>query len=151
MRVTKRHARERLQRLRTRAYSARTGLAAARVKSEVRSWLGCPAPLAIGDCADWKDNPPGRRTRARIFIDGEIAVRRLGGFTFEVRLDDVSAAGCKIELIDSVEANDHVIARLPGLEPFGARVTWADAHSAGLNFDRPMHPAVFELLLQRLG
>jgi hypothetical protein len=31
-----------------------------------------------------------------------------------------------------------------------ARVRWVDNYVAGLKFERPMHPAVFDLLLQRL-
>jgi hypothetical protein len=49
-----------------------------------------------------------------------------------------------------VDVDDHVIARFPGVEPFSAKVTWADSHCAGIHFERPLHPAVFEQLLSRL-
>ena len=41
--------------------------------------------------------------------------------------------------------------KLPGLETMEARVCWVDNFVAGLKFARPMHPAVFDLLLQRMG
>ena len=80
-----------------------------------------------------------------------MSLRRLGSFGFEVPMRDVSAAGCRVELVEPVAVNDRVVARLPGLEPFGATVIWSDERSAGLSFNRPLHPAVYELLLGRLG
>ena len=77
-------------------------------------------------------------------------MRRMGSFSFQVTLEDVSTGGCKVELVEFVEVNDHVIARFPGIEPFSPKVTWADSRFAGIDFDRPLHPAVFEQLLSRL-
>ena len=77
-------------------------------------------------------------------------MRRMGSFSFQVTLEDVSTGGCKVELVEFVEVNDHVIARFPGIEPFSAKVTWANSRFAGIDFDRPLHPAVFEQLLSRL-
>ena len=31
-----------------------------------------------------------------------------------------------------------------------ANVCWVDGFTAGLSFEKPMHPAVFELLVERL-
>jgi hypothetical protein len=39
---------------------------------------------------------------------------------------------------------------LDGLEALDAEVCWVDGHVAGLRFERTIHPAVFDLLLQRL-
>jgi hypothetical protein len=77
-------------------------------------------------------------------------MRRRGARHGEVLLREISAHGCSVELAELVEERDHVIARLPKLEPFGATVAWVDGRSAGLHFNRGMHPAVFELLLTRL-
>lgn len=78
-------------------------------------------------------------------------MRRLGSFGFDIRVRDLSAIGCRVELIESVGAGDHVVARLPGLEPLGATVIWSDERCAGLQFNRPIHPAVLDLLLERLS
>ena len=111
----------------------------------------CQSAGASALCGTWADKPRGRRCNQRVAAGSEISLRRLGSFPFQVMLGDVSASGCKIEMVEFVEVDDHVIVRLPGLEPVGARVTWSDARWAGLDFDRPMHPAVFEQLLARLS
>ena len=46
---------------------------------------------------------------------------------------------------------DPVIARLPQLEPLGSRVCWTEGGIAGVQFLRTIHPAVFDMLLTRLG
>jgi PilZ domain len=141
---------ERLQRVRARARSARATLLV--THSE-------PVAARAREAADpeeatwgaWTDRPPARRRTPRRFVTDEMSLRRRGSVAFQVPLADVSVAGCRVELIEFVATGDHVIARLPGLEPFGATVAWADERSAGLRFDRPLHPAVFDLLLSRLG
>lgn len=100
--------------------------------------------------AEWSDKPGGRRRSRRVSVAGEMALRRSGGFSFQVQLGDVSATGCKVELIELVDIRERVIARFPGLEPLGARVAWVDEHSAGIEFERAIYPAVFDLLLSRL-
>ena len=65
-------------------------------------------------------------------------------------MENVSAGGCRVELIDTYEIGDHVIARLPQLEPLGARVCWATGATAGIEFLTGFHPAVFDSLLTRL-
>ena len=102
-------------------------------------------------CGTWADKPAGRRRGQRVRVSSaEIGMRRMGSFSFQVMLEDVSVGGCKVELVEFVEVDDHVIARFPGIEPFSAKVSWADSRFAGIDFDRPLHPAVFEQLLSRL-
>jgi hypothetical protein len=80
----------------------------------------------------------------------EVSVRRVGSFNFALRLRDVSAGGCGIELVEPYDAEDHLIARFKGLDPLGARVCWTSGPVAGIAFDRAIHPAVFDNLLGRL-
>ena len=140
-----REERERLGRIRDRAQSARTTLATERATPRTPI-ADRPAPV---DGA-WTDRPPARRLTERSYADGQISMRRLGSFGFELPIRDLSPAGCMVELVEQVSASDHVITRLPGLEPFGATVMWSDERCAGIRFNRPIHPAVFELLLERL-
>ena len=79
-----------------------------------------------------------------------VCVRRIGGFNFLVRLRDLSAGGCGIELIEPYEVDDQVIARFKRLDPLGARVCWTGRAVGGIEFNRAVHPAVFENLLGRL-
>jgi len=146
MRLKKRLAQERLFRVRDRAHSARAAFAQTRIASSY-SFAHRSAAL----CGTFADNGPARRSTPRSDISGEISMRRVGSFGFDVPVRNVSAAGCSVDLVEPVAVNDRVIARLPGLEPLAAKVIWSDPHSAGLQFERPIHPAVLELLLERLG
>lgn len=92
-----------------------------------------------------------RRRSRRVAVAGEVGVRRLGSFNFQAKLHDVSSGGCRVELIEAYEAGDRVVARLPKLEPLGARVCWAVGATAGIEFLNGMHPAVFDSLLMRLS
>lgn len=79
-----------------------------------------------------------------------MAVKKLGGFGFQLQALNVSAGGCRVELIEMVNSGEPVIVRLPALEPLGAEVAWVQGANAGLRFQRPLHPAVFDQLMDRL-
>jgi hypothetical protein len=101
---------------------------------------------------DIGDGVEGSRRRSRrVVVSDEVGIRRIGSFNFQARMHDVSAGGCKVELIEAYDAGDHVVARLPKLEPLGARVCWAMGTTAGIEFASGMHPAVFDSLLLRLA
>jgi hypothetical protein len=91
-----------------------------------------------------------RRRSPRVAVADEVGIRRIGSFNFQARLDNVSAGGCRVELIEAYEVGDRVIARLPQLEPLGARVCWTMGATAGIEFLSGMHPAVFDSVLLRL-
>jgi hypothetical protein len=145
MRMMNREHRERLGRIRDRAQSARMTLATERAVPR-----RAIAERPVRESGAWTDRPPARRLTQRSYADGQISMRRLGSFGFELPVRDLSPAGCMVELVEQVSTSDHVIARLPGLEPFGATVMWSDERCAGIRFNRPIHPAVFERLLERL-
>jgi hypothetical protein len=44
-----------------------------------------------------------------------------------------------------------MLLKFDGLEAIEAEVCWVEGFVAGLQFDKPIHPAVFDLLLHRLG
>ena len=106
----------------------------------------CEADWAI--TAERKDE---RRRSARVALESEVLVRRLGGFNFNVALKDISTGGCRVEMIEPAVAGDPVIARLPQLEPLGSRVCWAEGKTTGMQFLTTIHPAVFDMLLIRLA
>lgn len=91
-----------------------------------------------------------RRGLDRVATECEIVVRRIGGFNFEVALHDVTAHGCRVELLEPCEVGDSVIARFPQLEPLGSRVCWTHGTTTGIEFQTKIHPAVFDHLLGRL-
>jgi hypothetical protein len=156
MHLKRRQAAERLQRLRLRlrsyAQGARGALSSPLIELANRSpdMDRSVSAGASAACGTWADRPDGRRRSRRVPVSAEISMRKMGSFSFLVPLGDISTRGCMVELVEFIDAGDHVIARFPGLEPFGARVTWSDAHCAGVEFERSLHPAVFEQLLTRL-
>lgn len=97
------------------------------------------------------DPSDAQRRSRRIGVGGDVLVRRLGSFNFQAELKDVSAGGCRVQMIEECEVDEALVARFPQLEPLGARVRWANGMVAGLEFSTALHPAVFDALLGRLG
>ena len=92
-----------------------------------------------------------RRRCSRMPVSSEALVRRVGGFNFQVALNNISPGGCRVEMLEPSEVGDALIARFPQLEPLGSRVCWADGTITGMQFLNPIHPAVFDMLLTRLS
>ena len=93
---------------------------------------------------------PRPRRSERVSIDAQVMVRRLGRMNYRARIFDLSPDGCKAEMLERAHAGEQVLVRFGGLEPLAAEVCWVEGPSAGLRFQRALHPAVFDLLLERL-
>lgn len=92
-----------------------------------------------------------RRCVDRVAVASNITVRPIGGFNHQVRIDDVSIAGCRVELVEETELGEPLIARFPQLEPLVGKVRWKAGATAGLEFSRLVHPAVLDALVERLN
>ncbi len=92
-----------------------------------------------------------RRESARAVISSSITLRPIGGVNHEVALHDLSTAGCCIEVVESAGLGEPLIARFPQLEPLVGSLKWIDGPTAGMQFERRIHPAVFYDLLIRLS
>ena len=90
------------------------------------------------------------RKADRIHVSGEMSLRRSGRLSFRVAVADVSRFGCKCEFVERPTMYEHVMIKFDGLEMIPAVVCWVEESSLGLMFQKPLHPAVFDLLLQRL-
>jgi hypothetical protein len=90
------------------------------------------------------------RQSERIALAAEVCLRRIGKSTFRVTMTDVSPEGCKVQLVERPAKDERVLVKFEGLEVLEANVCWVDGFTAGLSFEKPMHPAVFELLVERL-
>jgi hypothetical protein len=136
----------RLLRIRGRARAGSEKPVSANVQAYLR---GEPGPAIARD-----GKPDGadeeRRRFSRVSVPSEIVVRRIGGFNFQVSLKDISSGGCRVEMIEPCQLGDPLIARRPELEPLGSRVCWGDGTITGVEFLRPIHPAVFDALLARM-
>jgi len=122
-----------------------------RLATEVTTNRAAAPAIAADPLEDDGDASFERRRSARSSLDTEIVVRRVGGFNFEVGIRDISAGGCRVDLIEAYEVGDPVITRLPSLEPLGSRVCWTQGTMVGIQFLRNIHPAVLNSLLERLA
>ena len=91
----------------------------------------------------------GRRAE-RIPLQADIEFRRPGEHRWRVNIQDISPQGCRVELPIRVAEEDTVWVNFPGLEAIQGRVCWVDEWTAGIEFDRPLHSAVFEMVERRM-
>ena len=102
--------------------------------------------------SDFGGNPnPTPRKSLRVGLDAELSLRRSGQTNYRANVHDVSQEGCKVEFVERPMLDEIVWVKFEGLEALEAMVCWVEGFAAGLEFQRPVHPAVFNLLLQRLA
>lgn len=92
-----------------------------------------------------------RRGCARAMLNSTITLRPVGGVNHEVTLHDLSVDGCRVEVVETPDLGERLIARFPQLEPLIGELKWCDGPTAGLQFTTRIHPAVFYDLLMRLS
>lgn len=90
------------------------------------------------------------RRSARVQIQAEVKLRRRGSHNFLVQAFDISPEGCKLEFLERPELDEMVWVKFEGLEPLQASVCWIENVFVGVEFTRPIHKAVFDLMLSRL-
>jgi hypothetical protein len=91
------------------------------------------------------------RRAARVDVPGTIGLKALGRQAYRVRIFNLGTDGCKVELVERPSIGDVMLVKFDGLDAVDAEVIWLDGHLAGLKFVNPIHPAVLDLLLQRLA
>ena len=91
------------------------------------------------------------RATNRASLSTEVRVRRIGQHNYSVRIFDLSPEGAKIEVIERPRIGEQLMVKFDGIETVPAEVCWIDGFIVGLKFQRPFHPAVFDLLLTRMG
>ena len=90
------------------------------------------------------------RRSARVSIGAMVKLRRRGHHNFTVQVFDLSREGCKLEFLERPLLDETVWVKFEDLEPLQATVCWIEANVAGVEFVRPIHAAVFEMLVGRL-
>jgi hypothetical protein len=90
------------------------------------------------------------RRHDRVDIAADVTMRRSGKLGFRVRLFDLSPAGCKAEFVDRPELDELVRIKFDGMESLEGTICWIAGAKAGIRFCRPIHDAVFALMLARL-
>jgi hypothetical protein len=92
-----------------------------------------------------------KRRSARIPLMAEVVMRRSGRFNHKVGIDDLSREGCRLVFLERPELDERVWIKFDGLESLEAAVCWVNENAVGVEFARPIYPAVFDLLVQRVG
>ena len=90
------------------------------------------------------------RQSTRTSVGAEVALRRVGQSSYRVRVSDLSPEGCKVDLVERPRLEERLLIKFDGLEVLEAQVCWVEGYVAGLRFGKAIHPAVFDLLLQRI-
>lgn len=93
---------------------------------------------------------PWPRKSVRVDLSAEVALRRSGHGSFRVKIIDISPLGCKAEFVDRPNLDELVWIKFDGLQSLEAMVCWTCGFDVGLEFERPIHQAVFDMLIQRL-
>ncbi|WP_300973652.1 PilZ domain-containing protein [Sphingomonas sp. LHG3406-1] len=78
-----------------------------------------------------------------------VIVRRAGRRSQSLDASDISPRGCCLAFVDPPRPDDWIWVALPGLEPMEGRIRWVEDYRAGVEFVKPIHDAVFDLLLLR--
>lgn len=120
---------------------------------------------AIAACVRWCANgragiafetvPPApqrspRQSERRSLV-ADVALRRTGSANFRVRVLDLSTTGCRLDVVDRPNLDERVWIKFDGLGAIESRVCWVAGFKVGLKFANPIHPAVFDQLLQRFN
>lgn len=97
---------------------------------------------AAPDCAK-------ARNADRVSVELDAGLRQRGASAVSVHILDLSTHGFRIETHLELSVGTDVWLRLPGLEPNLARVKWTDGSVTGCAFERPLHPAVLDMIVRR--
>lgn len=90
-----------------------------------------------------------QRSAERTPLDAEVTVRRISHLGYRVKIYDASPAGCRCEFVERPEIGERIWVKFDGLESIECKVRWIKNSEAGLEFSRPIYPAVFDLLCEK--
>ena len=90
------------------------------------------------------------RRHERVAVEADVTLRRSGRLNFRVRVYDISPEGCRAEFVERPELGERVWIKFDDLHSLEAIICWVAGTKTGMSFVRPIHSAVFDLLLARV-
>lgn len=96
-------------------------------------------------------SPRPARKSERVPVEFGAGLRQRGASGVSVQVMDLSTDGFRVATHLELATGTDVWLRLPGLEPFHAKVMWSQGHLVGCAFERPLHPAVLDMLVRKCG
>lgn len=88
--------------------------------------------------------PSERRDNFRAPVAIEAELRRPGRTPFKITVTDLSRTGCRCDTLSKTQEGEKVMLAMPGLAPIPGIIRWANTRGFGLEWDHPMHAAVFD-------
>jgi hypothetical protein len=92
-----------------------------------------------------------RRRSPRTPLAADVEFRRKRETRYTIAMHDLSAHGARISSPERVIPGETVWVQLPSLQSLCSRVTWSSEWQSGIEFERPMHAAVFDMIRARLA
>ncbi len=92
---------------------------------------------------------PTSRKSERVSLELGAGLRQRGGTGVGIQILDLSTDGFRASTHLQLEKGSDVWLRLPGLEACHARVMWAKGNFIGCAFERPLHPAVLDMIVKK--
>ena len=77
-----------------------------------------------------------------------VKVRRPGESWFNSRVADLSTDGFRLQSFAKLAPGVELWVMLPGFEGRKATVLWSRNHEAGCRFNEPLHPAIFDHIVE---
>lgn len=99
--------------------------------------------------SDAKPRPRPRKS-ARVALQAEVQLRRSGQNHYLVNVFDVSPEGCKLEFVERPRLDETVWVKFAGYDAIQSSVCWIEGHTVGVEFVRPIYPAIFQMMVTRL-
>ena len=94
---------------------------------------------------------PNSTQAERVAVNAEVALRRSAQLNYRVRAYGASPYGGKLEFVERPDLDERVWVKFDGLEAMEGLVIWVESFAAGIEFVRPIHPAVFDTLVPPLN
>lgn len=91
-----------------------------------------------------------RRGCDRLPLSTAVEFRRVKQTAQKTLTHDVSLAGCRIDSAATLLEGERTWVRLPGIDSIPSTVRWSKEWTAGVSFDNPVHPAVFDMVVGRM-
>jgi hypothetical protein len=120
------------------------------LEAEARWYSNGTAGLSFG-AESSSDEAKTTRKHERRAITANVSLRRGGRRQYQARVFDLTPQGCKLEFVERPKAEEVLWAKFDGLDSIESTVRWVDGFYGGIEFNTPIYPAVFELLLARLS
>lgn len=98
-----------------------------------------------------KPTAPKGRKSPRVALEMGAGLRQRGASGISVQVVDLSTDGFRAATHLELEKGSDVWLRLPGLEASHAKVVWCRSQHIGCVFERPLHPAVLDMVVKKVG